>query len=409
MAQTHTGKPHQQMTSIQLFGNSPFGRIFGVVGERGGAALLEFAMIFWHICPTKPTASNNGMFFFSSAYTLPKHSHCTFEITPTAMAAAPPQCQPCARQQPPVCASCSRPLIVDVDEDDQDDTSAMPGSSSTRATIPDDTRLSCNCHFHWYPRLPYPPSLPFSNQLTILKRQCLLDSLPAPPLPPTTCPHCFTNLDTPNPTQPFFSIPSDPSTPTWPPADLLAKSLLCDVYNEGGAQPGLDILPLLLEEQYLRAVPGARRCRALLEFCREGDLEAVVDMLRDGGDVEDEDEQMDDENEDDEDEEAEQMDMLRYKDPLGEGQSALHAAVEGGSMEIVWALLWRASRLEEAAFPPGLRAQAEALGLQREHDIGEDKVDIRSLRDARGRSAEQVAGQLGGPWLPWIGTGRLSV
>lgn len=133
-------------------------------------------------------------------------------------------------------------------------------------------------------------------------------------------------------------------------------------------------------------------------------------MLRGGRDEGDEDEDMDDEDEDDdENDQGEQMDMLRYRDPLGESQSALHAAVEGGSIEIVWALLWRASRLEEAAFPPGLRAQAEALGLQREHDIGEDKVDIRSLHDARGRSAEQVAGDLGGPWLSWIGTGRLSV
>jgi hypothetical protein len=37
-------------------------------------------------------------------------------------------------------------------------------------------------------------------------------------------------------------------------------------------------------------------------------------------------------------------------------------------------------------------------------------VDIRSLRDAGGRSAEDVAAQEGGVvWTGWVGNGRLTV
>lgn len=46
-----------------------------------------------------------------------------------------------------VCASCKKPLVVEI-EDDEDDVE-MEGSSSQPNTVPDDCQLSCGCHFHW--------------------------------------------------------------------------------------------------------------------------------------------------------------------------------------------------------------------------------------------------------------------
>jgi len=147
-----------------------------------------------------------------------------------------------------------------------------------------------------------------------------------------------------------------------------------------------------------------------------GDIEGVEsdeDADEDDNDDDNNDGNDHDDNDDEDMTEAEEhddepLDVLRYQDPLGEGQSALHITLEGGYTDIVWALLWRGSTLEEQAFPPGLRVQAQTLGLRREEDI-EAKVDIRSLRDGQGRRGEDVARQLGGVWLDWIHTGRLSV
>src|SRR5690242_17088937 len=61
-------------------------------------------------------------------------------------------------------------------------------------------------------------------------------------------------------------------------------------------QTDLDILPLLTEESYLKAYPEDRKCRAFLEFCREGDYKAIVEMLQDDeiGEDDDGDEEMGD-------------------------------------------------------------------------------------------------------------------
>jgi len=144
-----------------------------------------------------------------------------------------------------------------------------------------------------------------------------------------------------------------------------------------------------MEEGYLKANPQERKCRAFLEFCREGDVMAVVDVL-----------------EPDEDEDEIPIDVLRYQDSLGDMYSGLHAAVQGASREVAWLLLLLASRMPAEQFPREVLQQAQAAGIER-GDV-DDKVDIRSMRDAEGRTAEQLAAEMGAVWADWLGTGRLA-
>ena len=186
--------------------------------------------------------------------------------------------------------------------------------------------------------------------------------------------------------------------------------------NEGGLQESIDIFPILQEESYLRAYPEERKCRAFLEFCREGDHKAIVDLLNSGDDEDDSD---DDEAMDEGDENRTRShpmsgpsktpaEILRYQDPLGGMQSGLHAAAANGHREVAWLLLLLASDLSQAEFPPLVFQEAAAIGVMREDQDG--LTDIRSLKDATGRSAEDVAAQEGGVvWNGWIGNGRLTV
>lgn len=126
----------------------------------------------------------------------------------------------------------------------------------------------------------------------------------------------------------------------------------------------------------------------------------------------------DDEEDDDDDEDEDiedgqggrkigQDELLRYQDPIGDMQSALHAAVQGGSREVVWLLLLLASNLDLTQFPAEVFQEAEVMGIMRGALDG--KTDIRSLRDSDGKSAEDLASEIGGIWTGWPGTGRLSI
>ena len=98
--------------------------------------------------------------------------------------------------------------------------------------------------------------------------------------------------------------------------------------------------------------------------------------------------------------------LLRYQDPIGDMQSALHAAVQAQSREVAWLLLLLASNLDLVEFPAEVFQEAEALGIMRGDVTG--KPDIRSLRDADGKSPEDLAREIGGVWIGWPGTGRLT-
>ena len=263
----------------------------------------------------------------------------------------------------PTCAKCHDPLTHEIDDSDTEDLQ-QPN------TVPDDVELPCHDHFHW---------------------ECLLDSYEL-----SRCPACNSEIT---------SHPASGSS-----SDAQQPRILVNMNNEGGLQQNIDIFPILQEESYLRAYPEERKSRAFLEFCREGDHKAIVELLNSGDDDgDDSDEEMGDGDENPLSGPSKSpAEILRYQDPLGGMQSGLHAAAANGHREVAWMLLLLASELPQMEFPPLVFQEAAAMGIMREEQEG--LTDIRSLRDANGRSAEDVAVQEGGVvWNGWIGNGRLSI
>lgn len=169
---------------------------------------------------------------------------------------------------------------------------------------------------------------------------------------------------------------------------------------------------MLTEECYLKTFPDERRARAFLEFCREGDTEAIVGLLGDEDVDEEEDEEREDDAkyeviENDEEIKENRIDVLRYQDASSSMESALHVAVRHGRAEVTWLLLFLASTLPTSEFPVEVLQAAEQLQLSREEQG--DKVDIRALKDEQGMTAADVATVLGGVWNDWLASGRLIV
>jgi hypothetical protein len=162
-------------------------------------------------------------------------------------------------------------------------------------------------------------------------------------------------------------------------------SVLSRYTNEGGFQEGLDILPAIREEAYLEAHPEARPARAFHVMCGEGDVDGIVDLLRDIDEGTGEEPVLS------------PAQLLRYQDPLANNRSGLHLAVEQEKEEIVWLLLWLASPLGADAFPAPLREIAQAMDLRRL--VAPLSDDIRALKDDRGRIAEAIAAEREGHWV----------
>ncbi len=260
------------------------------------------------------------------------------------------------------CAKCDKPLTVEIMPDDNSDvdmSASQPGDVTE--TFPDDVHLqSCGCHFHW---------------------ECLLDSYEI-----AQCPSCSREIISAPPAGSSLSAGGQ-------------QAIIVDLNNEGGMQRQIDIFPLLQEESYLRAYPEERKCRAFLEFAREGDYRAIAELLK----------SCDDPDEDDEAGPSKSADeVLRYQDPIGEMASGLHAAAANGHREVAWMLLLLASEYPELEIPAQVYQEAAALGVMRGDDQ-QTKVDIRSLKDSHGRSAEDVAKEVGVIWNGWIGNGRLAM
>lgn len=210
-----------------------------------------------------------------------------------------------------------------------------------------------------------------------MNRQCLLDAYQF-----DQCPNCHRSL--------ISEGAND------------ALQILCNLNNEGGLQENLDIYYLLTEESYLKANPKERKAHAFLEFCRSGELPAVIEMIQSS---------KEEESDDEEDVGMGIDEIFRHQDPIGDGQSGLHAAVAAGSREIAWLLLLLASDLELTEFPPEFLQEAKALGFMREEIQG--LADIRTLRDEQDRTAEDVAKELvnqgNNVWNGWIGNARLAM
>jgi len=253
-----------------------------------------------------------------------------------------------------VCKICEDPLVVEVEDEDDGNTEPQ--------TVPDDLQLACGCHFHW---------------------QCLLDQS-ADVAVSLKCPSCQSTLAE-SSAGPSAANPSLPST--------AGVSILSTYTNEGGVQENLELAPAITEEAYLTANPEARPARAFHLMCSEGDVDGIVDLLRDIDQGEGEEPRL------------APAQLIRYQDPLSNAKSGLHLAIEQGQEEVVWLLLWIASPLRTDAFPGPLREIAQAMGLQR--PVTPPSDDIRALQDDRGRTAEVLAADREGLWATLLQTNVL--
>ena len=259
------------------------------------------------------------------------------------------------------CKVCNDPLIMEIEDED----GGVPQS------VPDDLELrACGCHFHW---------------------QCFLDQSAEIAIS-LKCPSCGAELAA-NEAGPSVTNPFLRTSP--------GVSILTRYTSEGGVDEDLDILPTITEEAYVAANPGTRPARAYHVMCAEGDVEGIIDLLRDA-----EQQQPDDQEGGEPPMKAAQI--IRYQDPLAGNKSGLHLAVERGQEEIIWLLLWMASSLPSHVFPEAAVQAAQAMGIQRPGGIPSAE-DIRALKDDRGRTAEAVAAEIGGTaWAAALHPGNSS-
>ncbi|KAK5714431.1 hypothetical protein LTR15_010613 [Elasticomyces elasticus] len=261
-----------------------------------------------------------------------------------------------------LCAPCSKPLTISVQpesDDEQEDPNNGSMDVDSDETVPDDVHLPCGDHFHW---------------------ECLLEAYEY-----TTCPKC---------NQSIVSSPPGNSSNSEP-----EERIIVNLNNEGGLQEQIDILPILKEESYLRAYPEERKSRAFLEFCAQGDHRGIAALLNSCI--------AEDDDDDDDEPTKSPEEILRYQDPLNNNSSGLHVACANGHREVAWLLLLLASEYPELEFPALVYQEAAALGVMREEQTG--KVDIRSLKDTNGRTAEDVAREVGVIWNGWVEVGRLAM
>jgi len=174
------------------------------------------------------------------------------------------------------------------------------------------------------------------------------------------------------------------------------KQIQCNLNNEGGLQKGLDIMPLLVEASYLKAYPEERKGRAFVEFAAEGDAISMLDMLV---------EHDSDDEVDGQQQTRTNTEVLRYQDPLGGMNSALHAAVVNNNKVVAWLLLWLASGLDDSVFPADIVETAREMDTARGNLMGQ--TDIRSLINNDGRTAAQLAEEKGELWAHWVDAGWL--
>ncbi|KAG8676925.1 hypothetical protein FPOAC2_03041 [Fusarium poae] len=250
-------------------------------------------------------------------------------------------------------------LRLEIDDGGIEASSTAGPSTASNSLVPDDLELSCGCHFHW---------------------QCLMDQSTDIALS-LKCPSCSALLPInnagPSMTNPFLSAPP-------------GAAIITTYTNEGGVQEGLDILPAITEEAYLESHPEARPARALHVMCTEGDIEGIVELLRDASDdIED------------------MASLVTYQDPLAVMKSGLHLAIECKQEESLWLLLWLCSTIPTSSFPENARSVAEVLDVGR-LSVNIDK-DIRGLRDSHGRTAADIAQQRQGQWGSILQTGLLSL
>lgn len=151
--------------------------------------------------------------------------------------------------------------------------------------------------------------------------------------------------------------------------------------SEGGQAEPVDLLPIVQEEAHLSSHPEERPARALHTMVAEGDVEGIVELLRDA------------------ESETERSALLSYRDPLAGGRNALHVAVEHGKPDAFWLLLWVASGLPTDNFSTEMRQTMGSIRLERGR--GED---LRFVKDVEGRTPGDYA-TASGLWDEWVDGG----
>ena len=250
-----------------------------------------------------------------------------------------------------ICKLCSDPLVVELDSEESEEAEGH--------TAPDDLVLPCGCHFHW--------ECLHDESLNISASLC--------------CPSCTTYL--------AAGEGAAASSSSRPPQG--GATILACYTNEGGVQDGLDIMPTITEEAYLKRHPEARPARALHVMCSEGDAGGIIELLQDI-------------HENGDDSGADAVTILRYQDPLNEMRSGLHLAVEGEQEVVFWLLLWLASGVPAHLFPETASHAVLRMGVPK-GDVGPGQEDIRFLKDERGRTAGDICNELGGQWMRYVEEG----
>ena len=143
----------------------------------------------------------------------------------------------------------------------------------------------------------------------------------------------------------------------------------------------------------MRTYPEERIGHAFLEFCREGDIDAIVHLIKDA--------ELNDAEED-----GEKVDIRRYQGTFeGIEGSGLHVAIRYNQEEVAWLMLALGSSLDWAKFPPQVLQAMKEMNLSK----GDRKtgIDVRSLQDSEGRTPAALAQEIGGGWSAWCNSGRL--
>ena len=75
------------------------------------------------------------------------------------------------------CVACSKPLILHIEpEEDDEDISMAASSTNAGKDVDDDVQLQCGCHFHWSVRL-------WSSRIFAANVPCFLGNASLTPIP----------------------------------------------------------------------------------------------------------------------------------------------------------------------------------------------------------------------------------
>lgn len=187
--------------------------------------------------------------------------------------------------------------------------------------------------------------------------------------------------------------------------------ILTRYINESGLQEGYDIYSDIAEEAYYSTYPQFLRARPFLAMCSEGHVEGIIELCQEADNEEEEEEDDDDDDKMKDDGPAvpavRSAALLRYQDPLSQMATGLQVAIANDQVHIAYLLLYLASRLSMDQFPPELLQFAAQI--ERPQQAILENADIRSLKTARGETAEVLALRKGGIWAEMAQHGMFSV